>query len=82
MTYTIKKELQIFCNLRSIRIFAVTVSAALPIRTANQGGTFAFTSYEKYSKAPLDYCQILSLLKSRGLLIKDKDIAQLKGCTP
>lgn len=29
----------------------------------------------KYSKAPLDYCQILSLLKSRGLLIKDKDIA-------
>ena len=36
----------------------------------------------KYSKAPLDYCQILSLLKSRGLLIKDKDIAQLKGCTP
>lgn len=29
----------------------------------------------KYSKAPLDYCQILSLLKSRGLLIKDEDQA-------
>ena len=46
VTYTIKKELQKFCNLRFIRIFAVTVSAALPIRTANQGGTFTFTSYE------------------------------------
>ncbi len=29
----------------------------------------------KYFKAPLDYCQILSLLKSRGLLIKDEDKA-------
>ena len=31
-----------------IRIFAATESATLPIRTANQGGSFAFYGYIKY----------------------------------
>ena len=30
-----------------IRIFAATESATLPIRTANQGGSFAFYGYIK-----------------------------------
>ena len=30
-----------------IRIFAATESATLPIRTANQGGSFAFYEYIK-----------------------------------
>ena len=44
-------------------------------RTANQGGTFAFYTPMRYSKQPLDYPDILKLLKSRGLIIQDESKA-------
>lgn len=44
-------------------------------RTANQGGTFAFYTPMRYSKQPLDFTDILKLLKSRGLIIRDESKA-------
>ncbi len=46
---------QRFVFLKNIRIFAVTDSATLPIRTANQGGTSFLYRYMDYTKRPLEY---------------------------
>ena len=43
-------------------------------RTANQGGAFALYSM-RYTKLPLDYPDILAMLKERGLIIHDDDKA-------
>lgn len=47
---------------------------------AYQGGTFAFYTDMDYTKQPLDYPQILTMLKERGLIIRDDNDAleQLK----
>ena len=52
-----------------------TVPTTLPVATANQGGTFTFYMFMKYSKQPLDYSKILDLLVSRGLIIADRNKA-------
>lgn len=44
-------------------------------RTANQGGTFAFYIPMRYSKQPLDFADILKLLKSHGLIIQNESKA-------
>ena len=63
------------CNLlfsKILRTFAVTDSATLPIRTANQGGTSFLYTFMNYTKQPLDYPQIIAQLKSRGLLFRNE----------
>ena len=51
-----------------------------PLLNAYQGGTFAFYTPMDYTKQPLDYPQILQMLKDRGLIIRDDNdaSAQLK----
>ena len=44
---------------KELRTFAVTDSATLPIRTANQGGTSFLYTFMNYTKQPLDYPQII-----------------------
>ncbi len=39
---------------------------------AYQGGTFAFYTLMNYTKQPLDYPQILQMLKERGLIVRDE----------
>lgn len=59
-----------------ILIFAATESATLPIRTANQGGSFAFMdTYRIYTKQALSIADQIDLLKSRGLIIADNSRA-------
>ena len=58
------------------RIFAPTVPTTLPTCTADQGGAFAFYIDMKYTKLPLDYPEIISLLKERGLIIEDDNKAK------
>lgn len=54
-------------------IFAVTESATLPTRTANQGGSFVFMSIVKrYNKQALSIADQIELLKNRGLQIADE----------
>ena len=56
----------------NIRIFAATESATLPIRIANQGGSFAFMgTIRLYTKQALSISEQIKLLKSRGLNIAD-----------
>ena len=59
--------------------FAVTISTT-PLSNAYQGGTFAFYTFMEYTKQPLDYPQILQMLKDRGLIIRNDNeaIEQLK----
>lgn len=52
----------------------MTVSTT-PLLNAYQGGTFAFNTLMDYTKQPLDYPQIIQMLKDRGLIIKDDDNA-------
>ncbi len=56
-----------------------TVSTT-PLANAYQGGTFAFYTIMDYIKQPLDYPQIIAMLKQRNLLIGDdgQAIKQLK----
>ena len=59
-----------------IRIFAATESATLPIRTANQGGSFAFMgTLRLYTKQALSISEQIELLKSRDLNIADSSKA-------
>ena len=58
------------------RIFAPTVPTTLPTCTADQGGAFAFYIDMKYTKLPLDYPEIISLLKERGLIIEGDNKAK------
>jgi hypothetical protein len=54
-------------------IFAVTESATLPIRTANQGGSFVFMgTLKRYDKPALSIADQIGLLKNRGLQIADE----------
>ena len=50
--------------------FAV-INSATPLSNAYQGGTFAIYIMD-YTKQPLDYPQILQMLKNRGLIVKDE----------
>ena len=59
-----------------ICIFAATESATLPIRTANQGGSFAFMgTIRLYTKEALSVSEQIELLTSRGLNIADSSKA-------
>ena len=57
---------------KELRTFAVTDSATLPIRTANQGGTSFLYTFMNYTKQPLDYPKIIAQLKGIGLLFHDE----------
>ena len=59
--------------------FAV-INSATPLSNAYQGGTFAIYIMD-YTKQPLDYPQILQMLKNRGLIVKDEieALRQLKN---
>lgn len=46
----------------------MTVSTT-PLANAYQGGTFAYYIHMDYTKQPLDYPQIIAMLKQRNLLI-------------
>lgn len=70
-----RKNLSSLHNPKILYIFAATDSATLPIRTANQGGTSFLYTFMNYTKQPLDYHQIISQLKSRGLLFHNEDVA-------
>lgn len=60
------------------RIFVSTESATLPVRSANQGGSFAFMAMVRiYAKRPLSIVDQIALLKSRGLQF-DNEIAAAK----
>ena len=65
------------CNLlfsKILRTFAVTVPTTLPIEQRTRVGLLLFIRM-RYSKQPLDYPEILKLLKSRGLIIRDESMA-------
>ena len=51
--------------------FAVTVPTTLPIEQRTRVGLLLFIRM-RYSKHPLDYPEILKLLKSRGLIIRNE----------
>lgn len=53
------------------RIFAATVPTTLPIEQRTRVGLLLFI-HMRYSKQPLDYPEILSLLKARGLIIRNE----------
>ncbi len=65
-------------NSKSCCTFASTDSATLPIRIANQGGTFAFIPLmaTTYTKEPLSVKNQIELLKSRGLIVDDEAAAE------
>ena len=50
----------------------VATNSATPLLNAYQGGTFAFYTLMNYIKQPLDYPQILQMLKDRGLIVRDE----------
>ncbi len=52
----------------------MTVSTT-PLYNAYQGGTFAFYTHMDYTKQPLDYPQIIQLLRQRGLQISNDNQA-------
>ena len=58
----------------------MTISAT-PLINAYQGGTFAFYTSMDYTKQPLDFPEIIQMLKERGLIIEDDNDAseQLKN---
>ena len=65
------------CNLlfsKILHTFVVTVSTTLPIEQRTRVGLLLFIRM-RYSKQPLDYLDILKLLKSRGLIIRDESMA-------
>ena len=60
-------------NPINLPIFAATESATLPLRPANQGGSFAFmTTLRLYTKQALSIADQIALLKNRGLQIADE----------
>ena len=63
-------------NPNNLSIFAATESATLPLRPANQGGSFAFmTTLRLYTKQALSIADKIALLKNRGLQIADESKA-------
>jgi len=63
-------------NPNNLSIFAATESATLPLRPANQGGSFAFmTTLRLYTKQALSIADQIALLKNRGLQIADESKA-------
>ena len=65
-------------NPNKCHIFAATESATLPVRSANQGGSFAFISMSRiYTKLPLSITDQVALLKSRGLKFEDEVAAEI-----
>ena len=65
------------CNLlfsKILHTFVVTVPTTLPIEQRTRVGHLLFIRM-RYSKQPLDYLDILNLLKSRGLIIRDESMA-------
>ena len=59
-----------------VRIFVATESATLPVRTANQGGSFAFMGTLRLNtKQALSISEQIELLKSRDLNIADSSKA-------
>ena len=65
------------CNLlfsKILHTFVVTVPTTLPIEQRTRVGLLLFIRM-RYSKQPLDYLDILNLLKSRGLIIRDESMA-------
>lgn len=59
-----------------ILIFVLTESATLPVRSANQGGSFAFMSINRlYTKQPLSIADQIKLLKNRGLQFNNETYA-------
>lgn len=64
-------------NSNKCRTFAATESATLPVRSANQGGSFAFIPIVRiYTKLPLSITDQVALLKSRGLQFEDEVAAE------
>lgn len=64
-------------NPNKCHTFAATESATLPVRSANQGGSFAFISMSRiYTKLPLSITDQVALLKSRGLQFEDEVAAE------
>ena len=64
-------------NSNKSRTFAATESATLPVRLANQGGSFAFIPMARiYTKLPLSITDQVALLKSRGLQFEDEVAAE------
>ena len=64
-------------NSNKSRTFAATESATLPVRLANQGGSFAFIPMARiYTKLPLSITDQVALLKSRGLQFVDEVAAE------
>ena len=60
----------------NLSIFAATESATLPVRPANQGGSFAFmTTLRLYTKQALSIADQIALLKNRGHQIADESKA-------
>lgn len=55
-------------------LFAVIVPTTLPIEQRTKVGLLLFIRV-RYSKQTLDYPEILKLLKSRGLIIRDESMA-------
>lgn len=51
--------------------FAPTVSTTLPVRLANQGGTFVLGNM-KYNKQPISIADQIAQLKSRGWKLKTR----------
>ena len=65
------------CNLlfsKILHTFVVMVPTTLPIEQRTRVGLLLFIRI-RFSKQPLDYLEILKLLKSRGLIIRDESMA-------
>ena len=65
------------CNLlfsKILHTYVVMVPTTLPIEQRTRVGLLLFIRM-RYSKQPLDYLDILKLLKSRGLIIRDESMA-------
>ena len=58
----------------TVVLFAIIVPTTLTIEQRTRVGLLLFIR-TRHSKQPLDYPEILKLLKSRGLIIRDESMA-------
>lgn len=72
--YLFDAELRNLLFSKILRTFAVIVPTTLPIEQRTKVGLLLFIRV-RYSKQTLDYPEILKLLKSRGLIIRDESMA-------
>lgn len=72
--YRFDAELRNLLFSKILRTFAVIVPTTLPIEQRTRVGLLLFIRI-RFSKQPLDYLEILKLLKSRGLIIRDESMA-------